>query len=150
MSKKAREFIACKRTKSSIWQYAEYSEMNDKAFDAIAPDGGNYLKLKLIEYSELSTLKAKLEKAEQKAMELEVEVHDLKNTSQVEALRALREVDKMKLDRANEMLEKMAEALRGSLGWFALFNDENNRKKWPPYISKCEATLKQYEEWKRK
>lgn len=48
---KAREFIAYKRTKKSSWIYDEYSEQTDRAIDEIAPDGGNFLKLRLIERS---------------------------------------------------------------------------------------------------
>ncbi len=51
---KAREFIACKRTENSQWQYAEYSESTNRSFDTIAPDCGNYLKLRLIEISALT------------------------------------------------------------------------------------------------
>ena len=50
-TKKPREFIAYKRTTKSFWLYEEYSEEVDRAIDAIAPEGGNFCKLRLIEKS---------------------------------------------------------------------------------------------------
>jgi len=55
---KYKKFIACKRTKKSSWQYAEYSLSMDKSFDAIAPDVGNYLKIHLIDYEAYLTCMA--------------------------------------------------------------------------------------------
>lgn len=40
-----------------------------------------------------------------------------------------------------EVLGRVREALRGSLGYFALFNDEEDRTKWPRYVSLCEEAL---------
>jgi hypothetical protein len=40
-----------------------------------------------------------------------------------------------------EGVGKIRDALRGSLGWFALFNDEDNKKKWPVYVRRCEEAL---------
>jgi len=78
-----------------------------------------------------------LHEAEQKIDELEIQVHDLKNTSPVEALRALREVDKMKLDRANKMLEYLARSLEDTKQYV----NENTE-----YT--INQALKYYEEWK--
>lgn len=58
----------------------------------------------VVEYSALQSANEMIDK-------LEMENHDLKNTSPVEGLRALREVDKMNLDSANEMIEKLEQAL---------------------------------------
>ncbi len=60
---KPREFIAYKRVKSSKWLYDEYSEANDKAIDAIAPEAGNYCKIRLREVIPAS---ASLSKKEEK------------------------------------------------------------------------------------
>lgn len=46
---KPREFIACKRTEKSNWQYSEGSDEDNWAFDVTAPDGGYFLKLRLRE-----------------------------------------------------------------------------------------------------
>lgn len=62
---KAREFIAYKRTKSSSWLYYEFSEETDQAIDSIAPDAGNFCKLRLIEksaYDELADREEKMVK----------------------------------------------------------------------------------------
>jgi hypothetical protein len=80
---KYREFIACKRTKKSSWQYSEYSAEDDLAFDAIAPDCGNYEKLRLIEIAALAKANAEVErlreslKALEETQEQDFE-HDLK------------------------------------------------------------------------
>lgn len=34
-------------------------------------------------------------------------------------------------------------AIRQALGWFALWNDEKDQKKWPKYIKTCEQALEQ-------
>lgn len=39
-------------------------------------------------------------------------------------------------------IARLREAVRGALGWFALFNDEDDQSKWPVYIRKCELALK--------
>lgn len=49
MSGEAQEFIAYKRTKKSSWIYDEYSEQIDMAIDEIAPNKGNFCKLRLID-----------------------------------------------------------------------------------------------------
>lgn len=59
----AREFIACKRTEKSSWQYGEYSEEMDLSFDAIAPDAGNYCKVRLIEYSAFEQMRKERDEA---------------------------------------------------------------------------------------
>ncbi len=38
--------------------------------------------------------------------------------------------------------EKVRTALRQTLGWFALSNDEEDRAKWPKYVSTCEEALR--------
>lgn len=57
--KKLRKFIAYKRVRKSSWSFLEYSESADKCIDAIAPDGGNFEKVYLIEYKKIMKVKKK-------------------------------------------------------------------------------------------
>lgn len=59
-----REFIAYKRTKKSTWHYSEYSDKLDRSIDEIAPDCGNFEKIRLREVDEARELVIlKMEKA---------------------------------------------------------------------------------------
>lgn len=43
---------------------------------------------------------------------------------------------------SEERIRKLESAVRGALGYFALFNEEKDRKKWPAYVRRCEEALK--------
>jgi hypothetical protein len=38
-------------------------------------------------------------------------------------------------------MEPIADALKSTLVYFALFNDEPNKTRWPKYIHRCESAL---------
>lgn len=50
------------------------------------------------------------------------------------------------LDLANKRCDILREAVRASLGHFALWNDEENESEWPKYIKICEQALKAADE----
>lgn len=88
---KAREFIAYKRTEKSSWIYDEYSEQTSKAIDEIAPDGGNYCKLILIDKKDFETAVEALKEVRKFCL-ADMEDWESNNESLATAERALREL----------------------------------------------------------
>lgn len=43
-----------------------------------------------------------------------------------------------------EIIAPLIAAIRGTLGHFALFNDEEDESKWPKYVKKCELALESF------
>lgn len=67
--------------------------------------------------------------------ELENQIHDTKQYMDIANELGAEIVAK------DRVIETCKEAIRGSLGYFALFNDDEDKFKWPRYVILCEQAL---------